>query len=79
MCVLVNVRSVWCQTVGELRQKVPCQPVKDSCYEIEPRDDDCLCGVNIEATLRAAGVEWTRDECGDYHVYDEIGGSVCGS
>ena len=68
MCVLVQVRGIWCETVRELRVTVPCVPVKDACYETMPRDDDCLCGVDIPATLEAAGVTFEKDDCGDFHV-----------
>jgi hypothetical protein len=68
MCVQVNVRGQWCHTVGELRKAVPCDPIKESCYKKLPNAHQCLCGVDAEATLNATGVEWIRDDCGDYHV-----------
>ena len=68
MCVQVCVRGNWCETVGELRLAVPCEIVRDPCYATLPQDHQCLCGVDIGATLRAAGVGYEQDDCGDWHV-----------
>ena len=68
MCVQVCVRGNWCETVGELRRAVPCEIVRDPCYDKLPNDHQCLCGVDLGATLRAAGVRYEQDDCGDWHV-----------
>jgi len=71
MCVCVCVRGNWCETVGELRRAVPCEIIREPEYESLPEDHQCLCGVDIAATLQAAGVEFERDDCGDWHVTGE--------
>ena len=68
MCFVVQVRGKWCETVKDLRDAVPCVPVKEDCYDAMLPDNACLCGVDIPSTLTAAGVEFTRDDCGDFHV-----------
>ena len=70
MCYAVNVRGEWCDRIGELRRAVPCEPQRHPVYATMPPDDACLCGVNVEATLTAAGVTWERDDCGDWHVWE---------
>ena len=76
VCYAVNVRGVWVDKIGELRTSVPCDPVLDADYATMPPDDACLCGVDVEATLTAAGVTWERDDCGDWHVR-ETGSTGC--
>jgi len=72
VCYAVNVRGEWCDRIGELRRAVPCEPQRDPAYATLPPDDACLCGCDIEATLNAAGVQWERDDCGDYHVWKPV-------
>jgi len=71
MCVLVEVLGKWCETVGDLRDSVPCEPVKSEHYGLMPPDDACLCGIDISKTLDAAGVLFFQDEGGDFHVNSE--------
>ena len=76
MCVQVCVRGNRCDTVGELRLAVPCEIVRDPCYDNLvrkplPQEHQCLCGVDVAATLQAAGVEYEQDDCGDWHVTGE--------
>ena len=69
MCTAVIVGSTWCYSVGELRERLPgIDVLKNSVYLEMPRDSSCLCGVDIDATLTAAGVAFSKDDCGDYHV-----------
>ena len=68
MCVEVRVGNVWCSTVGELRAAIPCEPIKEACYQQMPRETSCLCGIDIPATLASAGVVFTLDETANYVV-----------
>jgi hypothetical protein len=69
MCSNVCIKGEWCETVGELRRAVPgATLVKEPCYKELPDDSFCLCGIDIPATLKTAGLDCTQAECGDYHA-----------
>ena len=72
MCQEVCVRGNWCCRVGELRRALRCKLVRDPRYKRLPRDNCCLCGVDIPATLTRAGLAFEQDENLDYHVKDGL-------
>lgn len=69
MCVQVNVRGEWVDTVGDLRAALGCEVQANRFCPDRPEFSEwCLCLVDMPATLDAAGVGWVLDHAGDYHV-----------
>lgn len=69
MCVQVNVRGEWVDTVGDLRAALGCKVQANRfAPDAALAADACLCVVDVGATLDAAGVGWVKDHGGDYHV-----------
>jgi len=72
MCATVYIDGRVCQTVADLRLALGIEPVVDPAYAASLTEHPerwhtcCTCGVDVEATLDAAGREWTKSECGDY-------------
>lgn len=69
MCTTVTLPTgEWLHTPAELRAHgwhvLPDDAVVDPDDPID--DDECLCGVDVEAVLRRHGVRWTDDTGGAF-------------
>jgi hypothetical protein len=62
MCDVVVIDGNAVETIRELRAAIPLAEVKKAKrYKAIPPDDSCLCGVDVEATLRQAGRDFEYD------------------
>ena len=72
ICTVVCIGPMWCYTVGEFREHLAgIELVRHPAYLRSPRDFDCLCGVDVDATLTAAGIQYEKDDLGDYHLVSD--------
>ena len=62
MCDVVVIDGNVVETIRELRAAIPFSEVKKSeGYKALPPDVSCLCGVDIQSTLRQAGKDFEYD------------------
>lgn len=65
MCVNISLPDGLIQTMGELRAHFVVLPEDWTDIDETYEDRWCLCGVDYEAVLDRAGVEWERDDLGE--------------
>ena len=66
MCTQIRFDGDWLETVGELREVLSLIEW-DRVYSPPFRDSQCLCCVDVPATMKANGLSFT-EEMGDYVV-----------
>jgi hypothetical protein len=61
MCQTVKTRTVFIETVGQLKEQFPgVELIRNDCYD-DFRDDDCLCVLELEDMFDKANINYTVD------------------
>jgi len=68
MCIEVKYKGIWIDNVKEFRKSIDCEIIKDKCYKNLPKDEDCLCGLDIEKMLEKKNLKFEKDEMQNYLI-----------
>lgn len=61
MCSAVLFKGKELATVREMQDALHVTLVRDARFPLPPQPDDCLCGIDIPASLAAAGIRFHVD------------------